>query len=590
MSSLKDLASLIMVPSLVKDGRLDTVKPLGNSIIHPDATGNNDGTDGSTPAEGNFTFSRGSNLAATRVDVNGLIEKGRENLFTYSNTFSNSSWLKADTSVTGGQSGYDGSNDAWLLEITGGTGFQTIRKQPISFSEVNTFSFYAKAGTLSWVRVNTGVAQTYFDIGNGVVSSFDSSIGASIEAVGNGYYRCIVPVEGSSSVFFIYPASGSGNVSQSSGNLYIQDAQWEKSLVATDYIETGASTAQAGILEDLPRLDYSGGASCPALLLEPQRSNLITQSEYFESSSWAKTAAGLGTIPVLTSNYGISPEGLMNASRLQMNLNGGTSGGDISYISFFDGFSTATNSVYLKSLGSDTTLTFRCGSTFESIVVTSEWQRFQSTDANGTDRFQLLLYGNSDSQSADVLIWGAQLEEGSYPTSYIPTMGSAVTRSKEGANLTGLSNVFGSSASTTFVEIDIPPSGSLSPTGVWTLTAAADTSNFISMCQFDSGITTPRVALYIGGVAIIDQYLSTPLSEGAHKVCFVYQDGSQKLFIDGVEELSLTESFNYVEFTKLSINDAAWALGNNGGPYSNKQTLVFPTALTDSECIALTTI
>ena len=42
MSSLKDLASLIMIPSLVKDGRLDTVKPLGNSIIHPDATGNND--------------------------------------------------------------------------------------------------------------------------------------------------------------------------------------------------------------------------------------------------------------------------------------------------------------------------------------------------------------------------------------------------------------------------------------------------------------------------------------------------------------------------------------------------------------------
>ena len=31
-------------------------------------------------SSGDFTFSRGSNLAATRVDVNGLIEKGRENL------------------------------------------------------------------------------------------------------------------------------------------------------------------------------------------------------------------------------------------------------------------------------------------------------------------------------------------------------------------------------------------------------------------------------------------------------------------------------------------------------------------------------
>ena len=70
MSSLKDLASLIMIPSLYKDGELHTVKPLAdeNVIIHPDATDNNDGDDGSTPTtSSNFTFSRGSNLAATRV-------------------------------------------------------------------------------------------------------------------------------------------------------------------------------------------------------------------------------------------------------------------------------------------------------------------------------------------------------------------------------------------------------------------------------------------------------------------------------------------------------------------------------------------
>ena len=87
MSSLKDLASLIMVPSLYKDGELHTVKPLADEdvIIHPDATGNHDGNDGTTDRNAaNFTFSRGSNLAATRVNADGLIEKGRENLFTNS--------------------------------------------------------------------------------------------------------------------------------------------------------------------------------------------------------------------------------------------------------------------------------------------------------------------------------------------------------------------------------------------------------------------------------------------------------------------------------------------------------------------------
>jgi hypothetical protein len=58
--SLFDDASLVMIPSAYKDGKLYSIKP----------------TDGS----GDFTFSRGSNLAATRVNSSGLIEKGRENL------------------------------------------------------------------------------------------------------------------------------------------------------------------------------------------------------------------------------------------------------------------------------------------------------------------------------------------------------------------------------------------------------------------------------------------------------------------------------------------------------------------------------
>ena len=88
-------------------------------------------------------------------------------------------------------------------------------------------------------------------------------------------------------------------------------AQYEDGLVATDYIETTSSTAQAGILEDMPRLDYSGGASCPALLLEPQRSNLITQSEYVDS--WLKHNC------TIDSNIVVSPEGKQNAHKIVEN-------------------------------------------------------------------------------------------------------------------------------------------------------------------------------------------------------------------------------------------------------------------------------
>ena len=91
-------------------------------------------------------------------------------------------------------------------------------------------------------------------------------------------------------------------------HIYIQDAQLEAGLVATDYIETTSSTAQAGILEDMPRLDYSGGASCPALLLEPQRTNVLPYSEYF--NGWTQ----LNTISA--DNSATSPEGVQNAAKL----------------------------------------------------------------------------------------------------------------------------------------------------------------------------------------------------------------------------------------------------------------------------------
>src|SRR5210317_2249993 len=100
--SLLNKASLIQIPSGYKDGTLYSAKP--------------------TNGDGDFTFSRGSNLAATRVNSEGLIEKGRENLLTYSNDFSNSSWIKYLLNVTSGQTGYDGSSDAWLCEKTGAFG------------------------------------------------------------------------------------------------------------------------------------------------------------------------------------------------------------------------------------------------------------------------------------------------------------------------------------------------------------------------------------------------------------------------------------------------------------------------------------
>ena len=91
-----EAASLVMIPSGYENGTLGSLKPL-------------DGT-------GDFTFTRGSDISATRVNEDGYIEKGYENLLLQSNSFLTTWTTTIGMTLTPNQQGYDGSNNAWLVE------------------------------------------------------------------------------------------------------------------------------------------------------------------------------------------------------------------------------------------------------------------------------------------------------------------------------------------------------------------------------------------------------------------------------------------------------------------------------------------
>lgn len=560
MSLYKD-ASLVMIPTAYKDGKLYSVRP----------------TDGS----GDFTFSRGSNLAATRVDVNGLIEKGRENLLLQSNAFSTSPWQKVNASLTSGQSGYDGSSDAWLLTATTAP---ALAYQNISGTSVYSFSLYAKANTQNavFIRLTGSVTgRAFFDLQNGVAIGLTNLIDTSMEDVGNGWYRCTILSSDTISDARIYVADNSQSF-PSSGSIYIQDAQLEAGLVATDYIETGASTAQAGILEDMPRLDYSGGASCPALLLEPQRTNKIANSEYFDS--W------IGGNRSSTPNEIASPEGISNGTKLA--ASGGTayyahqlystSGANV--FSVFLKYGTKTiQSIYAYSSGS-----YFAQATFNlsTGVVNNVSNGTASIEDYGNGWYRCSVQGNAAATLIEVGIegigasdytyaYGAQLEAGSYPTSYIPTYGTSVTRSADFMNISSLADMIDGNSFTYFLEVNNEAVVRDASTG--NISVGATGNRFF---LYNSNATSNRLQLFIQDSGGIEQYV---LSADNVKLAIRFEPNNVEVFENGVSVKSTTQNLDFSANSSYVLRGTTREIGV-------KQTAIFPTALTDSECIALTTI
>jgi hypothetical protein len=151
-----------------------------------------------------------------------------------------------------------------------------------------------------------------------------------------------------------------------------------------------------------------------------------------------KTQGGVASVPVLTANFSTAPDGTQTASRLQLALNGGTTTTDRSDIAgntinqpLSDG-ATRTSSVWLKSnTASNYLVLIRIHAVATVVTVTPTWQRFSvSGSTTGADRTNVIaqLRGSlGTSDSADLLVWGAQLELGSTASEYIPATSAAAS-------------------------------------------------------------------------------------------------------------------------------------------------------------------
>lgn len=540
-------ASLVLIPSGYSTGVVYGQRPLDS--------------------DSQITFTRASN--ATRVINGGLIEKVRTNLILQSNTFSDVAWTKVNATLTSGQIGTDGTTSAWLLQSTSTTCRIT---QVNSLTGLQTNSIIAKAGTSDFVLVDYTGAQSYYAwfnlfIGEVGTTGGTNFVSASIEPLGNGWYRCSVVgnITTAGTSTYRVADSNTSTVVTASSNIYIQNAQLEAGDIATDYIATGASSVSVGPVSNVPRIDYTGGG-CGKLLLEPQRTNLALYSEQFNNAYWGAISSSI------TANSAISPDGYQNADNMPT-----TSGLGNGLIRIFN-ISSSTQyvwSIYAKSNGA-TSFKMRIfdgstgASTTETKTPTSEWQRFDITRTSGasTSQIRIDLYDND----GDLLIYGAQFEAGAYATSYIPTLASSVTRVAEQYDKVITSLVPDATTFTWEVDFIVPEFSAGG--GEFTGRNAAGTTQ-LRLYANNNGVVRFRVES--GG-----QNYDTSVSVGDTAKCiFRCSSGVVSAFYNGVKIHTFTGVT--MDFGKIQF----------GTPITSPKiirSLVFPTALTDAQAIALTTL
>ena len=574
MANALESASLVMIPSGYEDGTLGSLKP----------------TDGT----GDFTFTRGSNLSATRIKEDGYIEKGYENLLLQSNSFT-TTW-SSNPVLTPNQAGYDGGNNAWLVEKL--AAFNNVG-QSVSLSGVQTFSVYAKAGTQEWIRLRMSGSQTcyYHLFEDGYLGTNSGTISQNIDPIGNGWYRCSMTISATTSSVNIYSAEDDG-VMGTSGSIYIQDAMLNQGLVAYPYLETTTASVAGGILEDTPRLDWSG--SCPSLLLEPSRTNLIYHSEYFEG--WHSDNNVSYSV-----NDATSPEGLINATKLTATTTNSayvrqrvyTSSGN----NVFSVFAKYEDCQYimLRSLfftgGDEASVWFdiqngvKGGSTGDNVTYDIEdygngWYRCYvvfNVDAGDTNGYCYVYLSSADESfnvinGTGALLYGGQLEQdATYPTSYIPTYGSSATRLADVCDGNVNASNFNNTEGTLYTEIKINDINGV-------ISIKSSTGNNYGYISPTSNNRMRFAIRDTQGLRYNDANAYVP--DAFNKVILKYDSNGFYGFINGVKILNNTSAATL--FT--GIDKMSFEFGNNDYYGFVKQTLVFPTALSDNECIELTTI
>lgn len=394
-----------------------------------------------------------------------------------------------------------------------------------------------------------------------------------------------------------------------------------KEVIDADFDFTRSTTAtrenSSGNIEsvaaNLPRIDYLGGTG--HILLEPQSTNTatysndFTQGDLFNGSNNPSLAGS-----VLSANQSTAPDGTNTAQKLTDNNDSGTGSIVLNYNStIFTIGEASTVSIFVKK---DTVRYFRIAiANLDTSQATSfdldtglvndgtgvmtdygdGWYRCSVTTTTTTDLVGAVSFsisensdrggGNLRNGTKSTFLWGLQAEEQSFPTSYIPTSGTTVTRNADVCDNSGSSDLINSTEGVLYAEI-----AALADDGSFREIALSDgtANNRVELRFTDNSNEIQVVVRAIDGAVQHARQTSAYTITSFNKIAFKYKLNDFAFWINGVEVATGTggNTFSSNTLTELAFDNGN---GDSGFYGKTKCVAVFKEALTDAELTALTT-
>ena len=460
---------------------IDTGTGSSNPSIRFGASGTGDGSKGfliwgaqfsqhsTLPVDNPYLKTTGSAVYAARLDHDPswfMSAAQEQNLLEYSEMLDNSGWTKYQSTVTANAAvAPDGTTTAEKLASSNtleGAVIQDVEGNP---SVTYVFSIYLKKDEFDEAELHLnyrgGGSSLYraiydVDLTAGTIAyQAGSTATTTITDDGDGWFRVTIS----------QPSPASTDTVRAEVNAPVGNASGDGILVWGAQLEVGSTASTYHRTEGAPY--YGPGATPKGLLIEEQRANLIGYSEDF-SASGLNPAQSPGGSLTLTHNDALAPDGTTTATKLVATSSGGDTGHLLYKVVSVDNDTTVTASVFMKNAGqrwgylqlantgyvSDKNAYADLengvlGAASDSSATIEDygngWYRVSltnTTDSDGGNDVVAIGVAEDDGDpiftgddTNGIYIWGWQKEVGSFPTSYIQTTGTTLTRNADVATM-----------------------------------------------------------------------------------------------------------------------------------------------------------